>query len=95
MNYQGTIIEESLANKDVLAAVKILRTRTEPVSYIHKTPWIKQLTLNTVEIVEEKGDEIAEKISMTIDINHAGSWFVDFKNDKQHYIIFHNKVFKV
>jgi len=93
MNYKGVIIEESLENKDALKGVVILSTKIEQVSEKHKTPWIKQWTLHTVEIAENEADEIAEKISKSLDSKH--SWYADFKNNEFHYVIFGNKVFKV
>lgn len=95
MNYKGVIIEESLENKDVLKEVAILSTKVEPVTEKHKTPWLKQWTLHAVEISENRADEIAEKISKSLDSEHGGSWYADFKNDKFHYVIFRNKIFKV
>jgi len=95
MNYKGVIIEESLENKDILREVVVLATKVEPVIEKHKTPWLKQWTLHTVEIAEDRADEIAEKISKSLDSKHGGSWYADFKNDKFHFIIFRNKVFKV
>jgi len=95
MNYKGVIIEESLENKDILKEVAILATKVEQVIEKHKTPWLKQWTLHTVEITEDRADEIAEKISKSLDSKHGGSWYADFKNDKFHYIIFRNKTFKV
>ena len=91
--YKGVIIEESLEDKEVLKEVSILSTKVEPVTEKHKTPWLKHWTLHTVEIAEDRADEIAEKISKSLDSKHA--WYADFKNDKFHYIIFRNKVFKV
>ena len=91
MDFKGVIIEESLENKDVLKEVKILETKIEPVTDEHKTPWLKQWTLHTVEIPEDKTQEIAEKISRALDSEHA--WYADFKNDIHHYIIFRNKIF--
>lgn len=90
-NFSGVIIEESLEKKDVLKKVKILKTKIEKVTEKHKTPWIKQWTLHTVEILENRADEIAEDLSKSLDSEH--SWYADFKNDKFHYIIFRNKVF--
>ena len=90
-NFNGVIIEESLENKDVLQKVKIIKTKVEEVTEEHKTPWIKQWTLHTVEILENQADEIAEDLSKSLDSEH--SWYADFKNDKFHYIIFRNKVF--
>lgn len=92
-NFTGVIIEESLENKDVLQKVKIIKNKVEEVTEEHKTPWIKQWTLHTVEIVENQADEIAEDLSNSLDSEH--DWYADFKNDKFHYIIFRNKVFKV
>jgi len=93
MNYEGVIIEESLESKDVLTKVKILSTKVEQVREGHKTPWVKQWTLHTVEVSEEQANKIAEELSTTLDSKH--SWYADFKNDKQHYIIFRNKIFCV
>lgn len=93
MNYSGVIIEESLEDKGVLEDVKILETEVEPVTEKHKTPWIKQWTLHTVEIPGSLADSVAEEISQALD--HEHSWYADFKNHDFHYIIFRSKVFKV
>ncbi len=95
MNYQGTIIEESLKGKSVLSEVKILKTEISPVTKEDGTPWLKQWTLHTVEVPEEKAEEIAEKISKSLDYSHKSAWYADFKNETTHYIIFENKVFKI
>jgi len=92
-NFNGVIIEESLENKDVLQKVKIIKTIVEEVTEEHKTPWIKQWTLHTVEIPENQVDEIAEEISKVLDSEH--NWYADFKNKDFHYVIFRNKLFKV
>lgn len=93
MNYRGVIIEESLENVDVLKDVKVLETKVEKVTEKHKTPWIAQWTLHTVEIPEDSARDIAEKISKVLDSAH--DWYADFKNDTHHYIIFRNKVFYI
>lgn len=93
MNYKGVIIEESLENKDILKDVKISDTKVEEVVEEHKTPWIKQWTLHTVEIPENQAKDVAEKISKTLDSKH--DWYADFKNDTHHYIIFRDKVFYI
>lgn len=93
MNYKGTIIEESLENKEALKDVKILSTKVEPVVAKHQTPWLKQWTLHIVEIPEEKAEEIAKKLSISLDSEH--NWYADYKNKKWHYIIFKNRVFKI
>lgn len=56
MNYKGVIIEESLENKDILKGVRVLETKVEQVTEEHKTPWIKQWTLHTVEVPENQVD---------------------------------------
>ena len=95
MNYKGVIIEESLSNKDVLRDVKILSTKVEEVTEKHKTPWLKQWTLHTVEISKEKAAKVAEKLAKDLETEHT-AWYADFKNDKFHYIVFTGgKVFKV
>ena len=93
MNYKGIIIVESLENKNVLDKVRIIKTKIESVTEKHKTPWIDQWTLHTVEVSEDKAQEIANDISKNLDLEH--NWYADFKNDKFHFIIFRNKVFKV
>ncbi|KKR43121.1 MAG: hypothetical protein UU10_C0047G0004 [Parcubacteria group bacterium GW2011_GWF1_40_6] len=92
-NYRGVIIEESLETKEVLKDIKILETKIEPVKEKHKTPWVKQWTLHTIEIKEENGENIAEKLSQNLDKKH--SWYADFKNKDYHFIIYREKIFKV
>lgn len=92
-NYTGVIIEESLFDKGVLSKVKIVKTEIEKVTKKHKTPWIKQWTLHTIEIKESDADAVAKKLSKSFDAEH--SWYADFKNEKFHYVIFPGKVFKV
>ncbi len=92
-SFIGVIIKESLENKDVLQKVKIVKTKIEQVTEKHKTPWIKQWTLHTVEIPENQADVVAKDLSKSLDSEH--NWYADFKNDKFHYIIFRNKIFKV
>ncbi|MDD4989784.1 MAG: hypothetical protein PHW31_00510 [Candidatus Pacebacteria bacterium] len=95
MNYQGVIIEESLEDKSILKEVQIISTKVEEVEEEHKTPWLLQWTLYTVEIPEDKAREIAGEISQSLDHSHGGSWYADFKNEQYHYIIFKDKFFKV
>jgi len=93
--FYGVIIEESLENKSVLNKAKILSTRIEKVLEKHETPWLSQWTLHNVEIPESEAEEIAEDVSKSLDRSHGGSWYADFKNDKTHFIIFRNKIFKI
>lgn len=94
MDYNGVIIEESLGNKKVLEAIKILDTKVEKITPEHKTPWLKRWTLHTVDIPESTAKEVANKISSSFDPDHP-HWYADFKNQKFHYIVYANKVFKV
>ena len=93
MNYKGVIIEESLENTNVLKTLKISSTRISSVIEKHKTPWLKQWTLHTVEIPEGKAEEVAEKLSQDLEKDH--NWYADFKNENYHFIIYRGKVFKV
>jgi len=94
MDYKGVIIEESLENKDILQDVTVLSTKVEQVTEEHHTPHLKQWTLHTVEIPEDRGEEIAEKLSKVLETSH-GHWYADFKNEKFHYVVFRDRVFKV
>jgi hypothetical protein len=94
MNYKGVIIEESLQDASVIKELKVLETKIEPITPEHKTPWLKQWTLHTVEIPEEKAEEVAEKISKSFDKGHL-DWYADYKNNKYHFIIYAGKVFRV
>lgn len=38
MNYKGTIIEESLKNKEVLKDLDIVNTKVEAITERHRTP---------------------------------------------------------
>ncbi len=92
-HYTGVIIEESLMDKRVLDKVKILETKVEKATPEHKTPWVEQWTLHTVEIPEESSEEVVKDLSNSLDPEHA--WYADFKSEDYHYIIFRGKYFKV
>lgn len=92
MNYKGVIIEESLKDKAVLDQVKVTKTKVEPVTEHHKTPWLKQWTLHTFEIPVDQAASVADLLSESLDNNY---WYADFKNNDFHYVIFPDKVFKV
>ena len=93
--YRGVIIEESLEDRTVLGEVKILRIDVEKVTDRHKTPWLKKWTKHTIELPEERGEAVAQRLAKAIVLKHKGSWYADFKNEQLHYIIFRDKVFKV
>ena len=92
-SFTGIIIEESLENKDILKKIKIIKTTIEEVTEKHKTPWIRQWTLHTVEIPESEANYIAEELSKSLDSRH--DWYADFKSKLHHYIIFRNKIFYI
>lgn len=94
MSLTGDIIEESLKDVSTLREVHIIGTRIEAVTPEHKTPWLKQWTLHTIEVSEQDAETLAEKLSHAIETKHQ-SWYIDFKNDTTHYIIFPEKVFTV
>ncbi len=94
MDFKGVIIEESLEDKSVLQDVETVSTKVEEVTPDHNTPYLKQWTLHTVHIPEDKVVEITEKLAHSLDSKH-GDWYADFKNDNTHYIIFRDKVFAV
>jgi len=95
MNFKGIIIEESLEDKNILKNLNILKTETEKVSSEDNTPWLKKWTLHTIEVGEDKAMDIAERIARAIDGKHANSWYVDYKNEEYHFIIFKKKIFVV
>ena len=77
MNYTGVIIEESLEDASLLADVHVVKTNVESVTPKHKTPWLTKWTLHTIEIPEEKAEELATKISNAFDHDHP-HWYVDY-----------------
>ncbi|NJP03913.1 hypothetical protein HC823_01425, partial [Candidatus Gracilibacteria bacterium] len=88
--------EESLKEKDVLKKVKIIKTEVDPVTKEHQTPHLKQWTLHTIHVSEAQADDIAEDLSKALEGNdETGYWYADYKNEKEAYIIFPNKVFKI
>lgn len=48
--------------------------------------------MHTIEFPERKADEITKKLSEVLERNY---WYADYKNNKYHYIIYKDKVFKV
>lgn len=97
MNFKGIIIEESLGNKSILkdSLIRILKTEVEKVTSENNTPWLAKWTMHTVEVREDRALDIAEKIANSIDAKHAKSWYVDFRNNEYHFIIFKDKIFCV
>lgn len=95
MNYKGTIIEESLENKEVLKDVVVVSTKVEEATEHHQTPWLAKWTLHKVEVAPEKAEMAARKLACSLDSEHSHSWYADFKDAATHYIIFRDKVFKI
>ncbi len=93
-NYKGVIIEESLKSPVMPEGLRIISTEVKEVTKHHKTPWLKKWTLHTVEVEENRAEEVAHKISHSLETEH-GAWYADFKNGRVHYVIFPNKVFNV
>lgn len=94
-DYKGVIIEESLEDPSCLKGIKIIKTKIVPTTEKDKTPWVKQWTMHTILIPEEKAKGIAYTISKYIDDKHRSSWYADFESSNKHYIIFRGKVFCV
>lgn len=94
MDYTGDIIEESLQNPHLIKSLPIISTRVEPITPEHRTPWLKQWTLHSVSVPSTQAAWLAEQLSHEIETTHQ-AWFIDFKNDTTHYIIFPNRVFKI
>ncbi|TAK04756.1 hypothetical protein EPO33_02040 [Patescibacteria group bacterium] len=92
--YKGIIIEESLREPSVLNDVDILETNIEQVTDSHQTPWLKQWTLHTVEIAEDKAEKVVQKLSTSL-ISDPSSWYADFKNPTTHVIIFPGRIFRI
>lgn len=95
MDYIGVIVEESLADLDILKEVEITDQCIEKVSERDNTPWLDKWTIDTVKIKANLAEELANKLSALIDTKHCSDWFCDFKNDNYHFVIFKDKVFKL
>lgn len=91
--YRGDVIEESLKDKEILKKLNIASTRIEMVTENHKTPWLSQWTIHTIEVSEDEARSVAEELRKNIDCGQKGSWYIDFKNGATHYVIYHDKVF--
>lgn len=92
--YRGIIIEESLKDRGVLDSVRIVGTEIETVTSDHETPWLKEWTLDVIEIDEKNIEEFATKLQSAIETDHT-AWYADMKNSMWHYIIFPKKIFRI
>ncbi len=95
MDYKGVIIEESLTDIEIIKEFNVLQQEVEEVNKEANTPWLTKWTMDTVTIDEAKIDEYADRLSKLIDTKHCNDWYCDFRNDKYHYVVFANKVFKL
>ena len=93
MDFSGIIIEESLADTSVLKDLTILTTDVEPVTAEHQTPWLTQWTLHTVEVPADRAAELATRVQEALSADD--NWYADFKNDREHYIIFKGRIFRI
>ena len=91
----GNVIEESLADRATLSEVAILQTWVETATEYHRTPWLERWTIHRVAVPEQRAAAVAEGFRETLDTEHAHAWYVDFKNEDVHYIVFADKVFRV
>jgi len=91
--YKGDIIEESLANKSVLDGLNVVSTRIEKVTDGHQTPWLSKWNIHTIEVDEDEAKGLAEKLSKALESQRG--WYIDYRNEKYHYVVFNGKVFKL
>lgn len=89
----GIVIEESLKNVSVLQKMRIISTNVVLVNGQHKTPWLTQWTMHSVEIPDEAVAEVVTAISSSFD--NRDNWYADFKSQREHYIVFPHKIFLV
>lgn len=93
--FYGEVIEESLIDRQVLKGLKIVSTRISKVTPEHKTPWLTQWTLHKIEVTAQETEKTAEALSKVLDSSHGESWYIDFKSDRRHFIIYPEKVFNI
>jgi hypothetical protein len=91
MNHEGVIIEESLRDEGALRDSIILSTKVEKVTSRHNTSWLERCA-SYLEVPVGKADEAAEAISRSL---RAGHWYVDYKNNHTHYIVFPDKILRL
>jgi hypothetical protein len=90
--YRGEIIEESLCDRSILNDARIVSAEIEAVTPGHRTPWLQQWTIDTVEIEDKAIKAFVRKLQKSIETEHA-SWFADFRGIQDHYIVFPGKIF--
>lgn len=96
MPFSGILIEESLTSKDCLRLLRVVGRSSEKTTERHQTPWLRQWTMLRFEIDDATDASIvAASIQDCLDAEHASSWYVDFKNDAEHYIVFKDRLFRI
>ena len=93
MDYKGEVILESLSDRTVLDDLFIVKTKSVKVDENHQTPWLKHWTIHIVEIPKKIINQTVLKIAKALEGKHP--WYADFKNDKNHIIIFKNRIFTI
>jgi hypothetical protein len=92
--YRGTIIEESLKDRSVLDGVRIVSGEIEDVTTSHNTPWLRQWTIDEVEIEDMAIKGFTRRLQAAMETEHP-SWYADFKGEQDHYIVFPGKIFYI
>lgn len=92
--YTGILIEESLTSRECLALLRIASTSIEQVTDRHRTPWVKQWTLHRFAIDDESAaPDVAVALQKALDPEHPAAWYVEFSNEREHYLVFSGRVF--
>lgn len=81
MSYNGCLIEESLKDKSILNAFRLIETIFDDGE------------MYIVEIDDERLEEVLPKLQSAM--TEDKTWYADLKNNDYHYIIYNDKIFKV
>jgi len=87
--FNGAIIKESLAEEDILENLPVVKTEVEDIR--NPAPdQPSQWHLFYFEIPEQDADAWAHRFSGAL---RNGTWYIDFKNEKEIYVVFAEKIF--
>lgn len=89
--WQGTIIEESLENVDILKLLEIVSTEKSINNDQDKNHGFPTWTLHKVRFTRLTLEKIIDQLSTAL---KAGKWWCDFSNNKEAIVVFKGKVFK-
>ena len=92
-SFNGKIIAESLLSPAVLKLVSIISTKVIDLGENSSTPWLKQWTIHTIKVSEANALLVSAMLAKALEPDRP--WYIDFKNDETHYIIYVNKIFCV